>query len=110
MSTMNHVFPSSARRAAAAASWLLSTALPGSACADGAPLDEEAAELTQATQALVGEDGLAQAYQFFRENFTLVGFDRLYRIGAGVQPGMSTEIVKVGGLTGAAKVFIDFRS
>src|SRR5690606_37769731 len=105
---MNHVFPTSARRAAAAASWLLSTALLGSACAEGAPLDEEGPQLAHADQALVGEDGLAEAYAFFRKNFTLVGFDRLYRIGAGAHPGMSTELVEVGGLTCAAKVLVDF--
>jgi hypothetical protein len=105
---MNHVSASSARRAAAAASWLLSTALLASACAEGAVPDEP--ELASAEQALSVEDGLAEAYAFFRENFTLVGFDRLYRIGAGVHPGMSTEIVKVGGLPGSAKILLDFRT
>ena len=99
-----------ARRAAALSLCLVSSLTLAAACAEPYQSEPAEPELALETQALAGEDGLAEAYAFFREQFTLVGFDRAFRIGAGVHPGMCTEILRVGGLAAGAKVTLDFRS
>jgi hypothetical protein len=80
-------------------SWLRFAALglvSATACAgDGSdlamqpPIEEGALEL--ATQALTGEDGLADAYTTFKRVFTQAGQDWRFNIGFGHHPGLSTE-------------------
>ncbi|HXI55303.1 MAG TPA: hypothetical protein VNO55_04560 [Polyangia bacterium] len=55
---------------------------------DGPPgLDLGAAQ----SAVTVAEDGLADAYALFKQNFVAVGFDRQFRMGFGFHPGLSTE-------------------
>ena len=105
-----HRYHSSAQRAAALSLCLVSTLTLASACAEPYQSELTDPELALESQALVSEDGLSEAYAFFREQFTLVGFDRAFRIGAGVHPAMCTELLRVGGLAAGAKITLDFRS
>jgi hypothetical protein len=95
-------------RAAVHALRVLPFLLFATACADVATEDLDEPTLAEHSAALDAEDGLAEAYAFFRAQFTLVGFDRQFRIGAGAHPGLGTELVSSGGLNGSAKVILDF--
>jgi hypothetical protein len=107
---MHHLFRSAAAKAVVSAFCFSLSFTPG--CADVSPEESEFDDvaLSSESQALEAEDGLAEAYAFFRQQFTLVGFDQAFRIGAGIHPGLCTEIVKVGGLPAGAKITLDFRS
>jgi hypothetical protein len=61
-------------------------------------------------QALVGEDGLAEAYGFFKPLFEQFGFNAQFPMGMGHHPGISTEKPASAGIptTGKARfVFAD---
>jgi cytochrome c peroxidase len=76
-----------ARRCGAIGAVLLVAACGGSPVVDGS--DETA--LGSTSQALTGEDGLADAYALFKQTFTGFGFDRQFNMGYGYHPGLSTE-------------------
>jgi hypothetical protein len=57
----------------------------------------EEVELTR--QALTGEDGLAEAYAVFRQEFMRAGLHLEFAIGYGFHPGLSTEKLTVAGHT-----------
>src|SRR4051812_47155371 len=62
------------------------------ACGAAEPSDAAGEEnLGAASQALVTEDGLADAYALFKQTFTGFGFDQQFNMGYGFHPGLSTE-------------------
>ena len=48
-------------------------------------------ELESSQHALTTEDGLADAFASFKQDFVAFGFDQQFRIGYGFHPGLSTE-------------------
>jgi cytochrome c peroxidase len=72
----------------------------------GCSAQDPSEPLASTNQAVTNEDGLADAYAFFKNLFTLVGLDTTYRIAAGFHPALSTETVSSNGLTASAKVIL----
>jgi len=57
----------------------------------------------------VTEDGLADAYDRFKQEFVNnLGFDQLFRIGFGFHPGLSTEKIVTQGHTPGGNAFLSF--
>lgn len=83
------------------------------ACGAAAPAssrDENEEALGQVSEALVGEDGLADAYALFKQSFTGFGFDRTLNMGVAFHPGLSTEKLPAttGGQPPSGNLFFDF--
>jgi mono/diheme cytochrome c family protein len=83
------------------------------ACGAATPVssnDEGEEALGEVSEALVGEDGLADAYALFKQSFTGFGFDKQLNMGAGYHPGLSTEKLPAtnGGQPPSGNVFFDF--
>jgi len=53
--------------------------------------------LSSSSQAVTGEDGLADGYATFKQTFVNFGFDQNFSIGYGFHPGLSTEKLTGGG-------------
>jgi cytochrome c peroxidase len=73
----------------------------------GLPEEAHAESVAASSAAVTTEDGLADAYAFFKSQFTgNLGFDKAFPIGYGYHPGLSTEKLATGGLTpkGQAKI------
>jgi hypothetical protein len=74
----------------------------------GLPEGLHADSVATSSAALATEDGLADAYALFKSQFTgpNLGFDKVFPIGYGYHPGLSTEKLSTGGLTpkGQAKI------
>ncbi|HWZ90101.1 MAG TPA: hypothetical protein VNW92_14660 [Polyangiaceae bacterium] len=68
------------------------------------PEPKETAATTH--EALTNDDGLADAFAFFKSLFVGAGLDTTFRIGAGFHPGLSTELVSANGLPASAKVIL----
>lgn len=76
----------------------------------GACVDPVQSGATQ--QAITGEDGLAEAFQVFTQNFVADGQDQRFTIGFGFHPGLVTQRVAVAGAAAsgsATLVFADGR-
>jgi len=69
-----------------------------------------AGPLQQATTAGSTEDGLAQAYDIFKQTFVNDGEDRFYHIGFGYHPGLSSAKIAVGGVAVNGQALIDFEA
>lgn len=67
----------------------LLVAAPG--CSGAVSMGEEDEAPARAVEALVGEDGLAQAFGIFKDLFTLNREDQHHHIGFGHHPGISTQ-------------------
>jgi len=65
-------------------------------------------EIASASAALTAEDGLAEAYALFKQDFVNFGFDQLFRIGFGFHPGLSTEKILTQGRTPNGNAFLIF--
>jgi cytochrome c peroxidase len=68
--------------------WLLLAAV---GCLDAEP------QVARDEAAVTGEDGLAEAYAIFRQQFVQEGQDRRNRIGVSFHPGLGAERVEAGG-------------
>jgi cytochrome c peroxidase len=68
-------------------------ALP--ACSDGSFADPSVPAETEAGEAQQGltepEDGLADAYALFKRQIVQLGFDKVFTVGYGYHPGLSTQ-------------------
>jgi mono/diheme cytochrome c family protein len=83
------------------------------ACGAEAPAsssDESEETLGQVSEALGGQDGLADAYAQFKQSFTGFGFDRTLNMGVAFHPGLSTEKLPAttGGQPPSGNLFFDF--
>jgi hypothetical protein len=67
--------------------------------AAGCVADTGAGEVELTRQALTGEDGLADAYAVFKQEFMRAGLHVEFAIGYGFHPGLSTEKLTVSGHT-----------
>ena len=67
----------------------------GGACDDGTVPDATGEAVTSADRALTTEDGLADAYAFFKELFVSIGMSQQYPVGFGFHPGLVTETITV---------------
>jgi cytochrome c peroxidase len=81
------------------------TAAGCAAAVDAEPSDSER-EIGSAEQALSGEDGLADAYTAFKNEFVGDGFDQVFPIGYGLSEALVTE--KFSGHAPKGKAQIDF--
>src|SRR5688572_10540088 len=73
---------------------LISVSALLAACGSATPAissDEGDEPVGEVSEALTGEDGLADAYALFKQSFTGFGFDRQLNMGYGFHPGLSTE-------------------
>lgn len=59
-------------------------------------------------QAITGEDGLAEAFQVFTQNFVSDGQDQRFTIGFGFHPGLVTQRVAVAGATASGSATLVF--
>ena len=87
---------------------LASTAVLLAACGAADPGAEQTERFDEA---LVTEDGLADAYALFKQTFTGFGFDQQLTMGYGFHPGLSTEKLPAapqGGQPPSGNVFFDF--
>jgi cytochrome c peroxidase len=66
----------------------------------------EATNVESSRETVTTEDGLADAYAFFKQLFTQVGLDSTFRLGAGYSPALSSELVSANGLPASAKVIL----
>jgi len=91
---------------------LVSIAALVAACGAVGPSDAGGDEnLGVAAEALVAEDGLADAYALFKQTFTGFSFDQQLNMGYGYHPGLSTEKLPgaaQGGQPPSGNVFFDF--
>ena len=89
------------------------TACSGSAPSGSTTASSEPDALVSTSQALVSEDGLADAYALFKSQFAgNLGFDKAYPIGYGYHPGLSSEKLTTAGRTpkGQAKIIFALRN
>ncbi len=93
---------------------MLPTALLLAACG-AEPMKSEgrgAEEIASNGEAATTEDGLADAYAFFKQNFVNFGFDQHLTMGYGFHPGLSTEKLPAvsgsGGQPPRGQLFFDF--
>ena len=78
-------------------------------CDDGSVDQGDMVESTGVTSALTTEDGLADAFALFSSDFTFVGLNTQFSMGAGYHPVLSTEHVALANLPPAsAKVQFRF--
>ncbi len=87
---------------------LASTAALVTACGAADPSSEQTERVGEA---LVSEDGLADAYALFKQTFTGFGFDQQLTMGYGFHPGLSTEKLPAapqGGQPPSGNAFFDF--
>jgi hypothetical protein len=92
---------------------MVSAAALVAACGAAEPQDAEEQTLGTTSEALTGEDGLADAYAQFKQTFTGFGFDRQLNMGYGYHPGLSTEKLpsaSQGGQPPSGNVFFDFEN
>lgn len=61
-----------------------------------------------AQQAISGEDGLAEAFQVFTQNFVVDGQDQRFTIGFGFHPGLVTQRVAVAGAAASGSATLVF--
>src|SRR2546430_9909483 len=89
---------------------LLRMALPFVVAVGCAPTDEQASvpALQQRTEAVTGEDGIADAYATFKNLVSLFGFDHRLPIGYAFHPGLVTTPVVFNGQHPKGNAVLDF--
>jgi mono/diheme cytochrome c family protein len=103
-----------ARGAVLRAMSVVSVSVLLAACGSAAPAlsteDVSDDSLGQVSEALTGEDGLAEAYALFKQSFIGFNFDKQLNMGVGYHPGLSTEKLPAttGGQPPGGNVFFDF--
>jgi mono/diheme cytochrome c family protein len=83
----------------------------GCGAAEPAASSEAAETQGSSREALIIDEGLAEAYALFKQNFTGFGFDQNLTMGYGFHPGLSTEKLPnaaQGGQPPSGNVFFDF--
>jgi len=109
---MSNCKPVSLGRALARLGSLVSVTTLTLACGSAEPRDLAGDEsLEKTSEALVTEDGLADAYKLFKDTFTSFGFNQQLTMGYGFHPGLSTEKLPPapqGGQPPSGNAFFDF--
>jgi cytochrome c peroxidase len=89
------------------ASWIFVVVVLGAGCVEGMDPGEQPEAVEAISAALTGEDGLANAYAQFKQQFVGNGFDQVFPIGYGFQPALVTETL-AGGRRPKGKAQINF--
>ncbi len=100
----NRAAPGKTRQGRTLPCVLALTALVG-ACVDQR---DDHVRIGSTKQGISGEDGLAEAFQVFTQNFIADGQDQRFTIGFGFHPGMVTQRVAVAGATANGSATLAF--